>query len=426
MVSEMSLGDWQQFEMDAADSHGFLGDPEPTGDSFRGPQYEPNPDDVGSSGRSWYWKCLVCDSAVSAWDGELWRCSRCNSKDFYQTDRPAKRVTSDGTWMFMPYGTGQEGSKPRRRRRKRHPQPDDTGGDSIDEKAEEETRTTDPCVDPDLHPGDQRDDPPEEAPHRRLPEPRALRNEPVRFGGGSGTLTSTDGQLLRALQRLVTSKKQDDDWASASGPQKGVRWRGGALPLPPVWRYDKDDLRAYSKYVKKIEIWKLQVAPFMSKKEMALYNSLQGEAEQELEYTPIEEFYVDDGVDKIVAALKRPMEQKAVYQKRKFLSEFENVRRYAGEPMRGYVNRFRRTQRCLKSVGVDVALTYDSESMGARLLDRSGLSQEGQRLVLVGTQQRLDFEMVVEPMMLQYPEFRAPPPVVTKDGTPVSQLKRWI
>ena len=419
MVS--SFGDWHHFEMDAEDSHGFAGDHEPAGVSFQGPQNEPNRNDAEASEKSWYWKCLVCDSSVSAWDGELWRCSRCNSKDFYQTDRPAKKVTSDGTWMFMPYGLGQDGSRSRRRRRKKRPQPDDNG-DSLDERAEEESRTNDPCVDPDLHHGPQRDDPPAVPPHQRLLEPRADRNEPVRFGGGSGTMSSTDGQLLKALQRLVTSKKQDDDWASASGPQKGVRWRGGAPPQPPIWRYEKDDLRAYSKYVKKIEIWKLQVQPFMTKKEMALtlYNSLQGEAEQELEHTPIEDFYVDDGVDKIVSALKGPMEQKAVYQKRKFLSEFENVRRYAGESMRSYVNRFRRTQRCLKSVGIDMSLTYDSESMGTRLLDRSGLSQEGQRLVLVGTQQRLDFELVVESMMLQYPEFRAAPPVVSKDGTPVA------
>ena len=88
--------------------------------------------------------------------------------------------------------------------------------------------------------------------------------------------------------------------------------------------------------------------------------------------------------------------------------------------MRTYVNMFRRTQRCLKSVGIDVSMTYDAESMGARLLDRSGLSQEGQRLILVGIQQRLDFELVVESMMLQYPEFRGAPPVVTRDGTPVA------
>ena len=92
--------------------------------------------------------------------------------------------------------------------------------------------------------------------------------------------------LLSALRKLVAKKDDDSEWSAMSGPQRGVRWRGGAPPLPPTWRYDKDDLRAYTKFVKKVEIWKLQVAPYMSKKEMALslYNSLQGEAEQELEH----------------------------------------------------------------------------------------------------------------------------------------------
>ena len=58
--------------------------------------------------------------------------------------------------------------------------------------------------------------------------------------------------------------------------------------------------------------------------------------------------------------------------------------------------------------------------MGARLLDRSGLSQEGQRMILVGTQQRLNFDVIVDTMLLQYPEFRGAPPVVGRDGTAVN------
>ena len=131
---------------------------------------------------------------------------------------------------------------------------------------------------------------------------------------------------------------------------------------------------------------------------LSLYNSLQGEAEQELEHTPIEDIHRDDGVERILTALKGPMEQKVVYQKRNFLHEFENLRRYAGETMRTYM--FRRSQRCLQPVGIDVSLTYDDESMGARLLDRSGLSQEGQRMILVGTQQRLNFDLIVDTMLL--------------------------
>ena len=384
---------------------------------------------------SWTWRCLTCDSGECSWADGGWRCSQCGSTKFYRTNAAVEKNNEQGIWRFLPFGAeGVQPSRSRRRRRRRAngPDPSDPFGFDLGETAESEVMTNDPEIDPedDMARGPQGRSgrplhvPPPPQPRSGQEGPRALlhgkgKGRQPSDGGSAG---SSDGQLLSALRKLVAKKDDDSEWSAMSGPQRGVRWRGGAPPLPPTWRYDKDDLRAYTKFVKKVEIWKLQVAPYMSKKEMALslYNSLQGEAEQELEHTPIEDLYVDDGVAKILEALKGPMEQKVVYQKRKFLSEFENLRRYAGESMRSYVNRFRRTQRCLKSVGVDVALTYDSESMGARLLDRSGLSQEGQRLVLVGTQQRLDFEMVVESMMLQYPEFRAAPPVVTRDGNVVA------
>ena len=198
-------------------------------------------------------------------------------------------------------------------------------------------------------------------------------------------MTSTDGKLLQTLQRLVD--KDTGDWSSAKGPSKGVRWKSGQPPAPPVWKYDKEDLRAYSKFCKKVEIWKLQAAAYIPPKEMALqlYGSLQGECEQELEHMTIEEIYQDSGIATILAALKAPMEQKTIYQKRRYLHEFEVLRRNHGETIRQYINRFRRSQRCLKSVGIDITGTYDAESLGARLLDRSGLSPDSQRLVLVGT-----------------------------------------
>ena len=365
----------------------------------------------------WTWRCLACDSQECGWSNGSWVCSACGRHEFYRSNQPAKKMTQDGTWMFIPHGHTERVSPLSKsaRRRKRRVNAGDPSGSSVDGgefDPEEESHTTDQVVEPSVR-----------APSVHS-QPRRL--QPTLQPQSQNAMSSNADQdrLLDALRRLVTSKKQDDDdWSSQAGPQKGVRWRGGAVPQPPQWRYDRDDLRAYSKFVKKVDIWKLQAAPFMSKKEMslALYNSLQGEAEQELEHTPIEEIHCDDGVDKILRALKGLMEQKVVYQKRKFLHEFENLRRYAGETMRAYINRFRRSQRCLKSVGIDVSLTYDDESMGARLLDRSGLSQEGQRMILVGTQQRLNFDLIVDTMLLQYPEFRGAPPVVGRDGSAVSK-----
>lgn len=374
----------------------------------------PSPQSAGHSD-TWTWRCLACDSLESAWLYGEWVCCGCGTTDFYRTNQPAKKMTSDGTWMYIPKSRPavvQPLSKAARRRKRRPKYGGDPSGslDGFERDPEEESHTTDPLVEL---------TPPPSA-HPMLKQQGAPRPSKVPSTQQSN---AQENQLLDALRKLVSSKKtDDDDWNSAAGPSKGVRWRGGAIPQPPVWRYDRDDLRAYSKFVKKVDIWKLQAAPYLSKKEMALslYNSLQGEAEQELEHTPIEDIHRDDGVERILTALKGPMEQKVVYQKRKFLHEFENLRRYAGETMRTYINRFRRSQRCLQSVGIDVSLTYDDESMGARLLDRSGLSQEGQRMILVGTQQRLNFDLIVDTMLLQYPEFRGAPPVVGRDGNTVN------
>ena len=152
------------------------------------------------------------------------------------------------------------------------------------------------------------------------------------------------------------------------------------------------------KVQEKIAIWQLQMKAYATPKEQALlvYNSLTGEPEQELEHMAIEDFYVEDGVQRILQKLQRPFEQRVIYQKRRFLQDFEQIRRYQGETMRAYVLRFRRVQRSLTAVGVNLEATFDGEALGSRLLDRSGLSHADQRLILVGTQQSLNFEAIAE------------------------------
>ena len=190
-----------------------------------------------------------------------------------------------------------------------------------------------------------------------------------------------------------------------------MRWRTGQAPAPPVWKYESNDLRTYSKDCKKVKIWEIQMRPYASKKDQALllYNSLTGDAEQELEHMAIEEVHQENGIELILQRLRTPFEQRSVFQKRKFPFEYENERRYQGELIRTYI-------RNLKAVGVDVTACYDGEALGSRLLDRSGLTVESQRLVLIGTNQNLELEAIAEALTLQYPDFRGPPPVAGRDG----------
>eukprot|EP00439_Symbiodinium_sp_Y106_P042581 s4645_g5.t1 len=186
------------------------------------------------------------------------------------------------------------------------------------------------------------------------------------------------------------------------GPEKKVRWRGGTPPSPPAWRYDPSDLRAYNKWARKVQIWQVQIQNYMTKREAALllYTSLTGEAEAELEHVPLEKINCDGGISYILESLKEPMAQKSVSQKRKFLADYENISRYPSEGLRTYANRYRRIERSLEALGVQITGMYDDESRGNRLLERARLSAPDQRLVLVGARYSLSFD------------FRAPPPVV--------------
>lgn len=127
----------------------------------------------------------------------------------------------------------------------------------------------------------------------------------------------------------------DDDWNSRKGPERGIRWCTGQHPPPPQWRYDSQDMRAFVKFSKKVKIWQIQMTPYASAADQALllWGSLTGDAEQEVEHLTIEEVHCAGGIDTILRKQQIPFEQRAVFQKRKFLHEFESLRRYPGKIM---------------------------------------------------------------------------------------------
>ena len=99
----------------------------------------------------------------------------------------------------------------------------------------------------------------------------------------------------------------------------------------------------------------------MTKREAALllYTSLTGEAEAELEHVPLEKINCDSGVEFILESLREPMAQETVYQKRKYLADFESISRYPDEGLRTYANRYRRIERSLEALGVQITGMYD-------------------------------------------------------------------
>ena len=81
--------------------------------------------------------------------------------------------------------------------------------------------------------------------------------------------------------------------------------------------------------------------------------------------------------------VRGPLQQREIYQKRKLLADFENVCRGQSESVRQYINRSRRIERDLESVGVRPAQMYDDEAKGNRLLERCRLPPDLARVTLV-------------------------------------------
>ena len=167
------------------------------------------------------------------------------------------------------------------------------------------------------------------------------------------------------------------------------------------------------KYERKVRLWQLQAKHYMSSAEagLALYASLQGEAEQQLEFLNFDQVYTKNGVDYVLSQLKAAFKQKDVYVKRHYLHDYENISRQHQETLRTFINRYKRTEASLKAVGVDMTLSYDDEARGSRLLDRAKLTSEQQRMILVGTGQRMEFDIICSALVMQYPDYRPAPPL---------------
>ena len=131
--------------------------------------------------------------------------------------------------------------------------------------------------------------------------------------------------MLKGLQDAVNSKSdKTKNWTIQQGLSPGVKYRGGTPPSPPLWNYGCEDLRAFQKWTRKIEVW-IQVAAYLPP--MLLYVSLQGEAEEELEWCDVSLINNEKGIDYIIETLKQRLMTKAIYLKRRYLHEYEYVQR---------------------------------------------------------------------------------------------------
>ena len=364
----------------------------------------------GNDGGLVVWRCLRCDSSDSLWDFTLdsWVCHSCGHQYFYDVRQSCKRQSTDGIWMYIPKQTSNAettsssdpGSPPG------PPGRPSLGGSEAGsrEGAESEIATTDPLVDPDASIGRRR--------RRRRGasnaglDPGSLhtqpRNEP-----------NAEDRLVTAIKNAMKTNQSEMSWNSRKGPEKGVRFRGGTPPSPPLWKGSSADLRAFARWEKKVQVWMLQMKSYATDEDTALafFTSLSGEAELEVEHLDLSLVHAKNGVQYVLDALREPLQQKQLFQKRRLLNEFESVARNNGESIRGYINRYNRVVRDLEAIGISTTGMYDSESRGYRLLERSRLTPDLQRLVLIAAGNSLQYEKITDALLLQFPDFKQPPAV---------------
>ncbi|CAE7766941.1 unnamed protein product [Symbiodinium sp. CCMP2592] len=381
------------------------------------------------------WVCKQCASTDCAWDRwrDNWFCLQCGSSELYDANQPATLETEQGVWTYRPHRTGSAAASPSssvssvsplrrgkgRGTQRRHPGDPSDSGDGDEGRAESEAPTNDPVVTPSSASSVTGKSEARANDYLSRRQRRAQRAQSLRTPQAAQTDAEEDRQpvgdssVLRGLRQALRNKSHSDtdSWNSKKGPERGIKWRGGAPPPPPKWTYAKDDLRAFTKFERKVSIWQIQVKPYMSEAEsaLALYCSLTGEAEEELEHIDIKKLNSKDGVTFLLNQLRGPLQAKEIYLKRKYLSDYETIGRLPAEGIRTYVNRYHRAEKALMSIGIDVGLTYDAESRGSRLLDRAKLSSEQQRMILVGTNQSLSFDDVKNAMLLQYPDHKPAP-----------------
>ena len=371
------------------------------------------------------WCCFTCKQKQWDWVDGQYRCLGCGGTSFYDEANPHTVHTNEGVWSFLPKSPSSSpaSSSPSNNNQQSPSQrvkpsgPPESGWfwepDEADERAESETPTNDPCVTPSGTGST--------ASRRR----RRRRNVAVAEHDTQPTISATatgQSELLQVMRQLLNEKGKgrsdtasNSSWTSRRGPEPGVRWRGGSPPHPPQWRYSNSDLRAFSRWERKIRVWQMQVKSYMTAADSALmlYTNLSGEAELEVEHLQLDRINSKDGVDYILETLRGPLQQKELFQKRKLLADFENVGRMQHETIRQFINRYRRIEKDLEAIGISCGSMYDSESKGNRILERAKLSPEFQRLVLIGAGNTLDYDRICESLLLQFPDFKPVPPIFT-------------
>ena len=306
-------------------------------------------------------------------------------------------------------------------------EPNDEGDDEDDEEqAESEPATTDPIVD--LTPselGERPSTPSGKAASTGRPcKPPSASGRSSRPRSGPAPLSplapglGSPARLSNRTPSALGLSGSAKTWDPRSGPAPGVRWKSGAPPVPPRYAAEAKEVGTFDRYARRVRLWAKRASGWMTDGDAALLlvESLTGAAERELEFVELATLEAE-GVEGVLKRLEAASNEQLVYRKHHYLRGWEQVRRLGGESMRTYVRRFDQLHKQLAHVGVDVAAMYSGEALGHRLLERSGLSSEQARMVLIGSSQSFEYAPIRDSLLLQYPDTLPVPPIASGPGS---------
>ena len=149
----------------------------------------------------------------------------------------------------------------------------------------------------------------------------SMSHPPLHEGGFAADLVAEEAAAARA----VAATEPPGHGIPARGQRRTSATAAALSFTPPRWEYDKTDLRAFSKWERKIKLWRLRIQAYLPNSDAALffYESLNGPPEEELEHASLERIKQRDGIDWMIDQLRVPLQEKKIYLKREFLADYE-------------------------------------------------------------------------------------------------------
>ena len=190
------------------------------------------------------------------------------------------------------------------------------------------------------------------------------------------------------------------------------KWRGGAAPAAPVLDITYENAmrfpKAYRRWVRAVEAWKIRVKHYLPLAEAALMlaEACRGDAALELEHVELSRLNQKDGIEHIVEKLA-VFDEDRIQHTGRLMDNYDTVRRQPGMTVMKYTSLFLQAERDMEQAGIRV---YDNESRAHKYLKGAQLQPADRRLVLTKAGDSYDYGKIKKAMLSLWPTTAPPHP----------------